>query len=70
MQPSPEALLARLVDLELKYMTLERFAQELSAVVAEQQRTIDALTQETKRLRERALDEGSEVGPADPPPHY
>lgn len=66
----PSALEARLVDLELRYMKLERFAHELSGVVAEQQRVIDALTAETKRLRDRVIDEGQAVAPAEKPPHY
>jgi uncharacterized coiled-coil protein SlyX len=64
-----DALEPRLVDLELRFMKLERYAQELSDVVAEQQRRIDALVTETKRLRER----GAQEEPAaanDRPPHY
>ncbi len=59
----------RLTDLELRFMTLERFAHELSQVVAAQQKVIDALAAEAKRSRERANDEGSSV-PNDAPPHY
>jgi uncharacterized coiled-coil protein SlyX len=59
----------RLTDLELRFMKLERFTHELSAVVAAQQKVIDALATEAKRLRERANDEGSTV-PNDTPPHY
>ena len=70
MKPDPEALEARVVDLELRYMKLERYAHDLSSVVADQQRLLDALTAETKRLRERALDEGHDVAPAEKPPHY
>jgi len=59
----------RLVDLELRFMKLERFAHELSQAVAAQQRTIDALRAETKRLRERGLDD--EPSPTNErPPHY
>jgi uncharacterized coiled-coil protein SlyX len=59
----------RLVDLELRFMKLERYALDLSHAVADQQRTIDALTAETKRLREQRIDE--EPAPrSDPPPHY
>ena len=60
---------ARLVDLELRFMKLERFAQELSDVVAEQQRRIEALTLETKHLRERAT-QGEPAAGNDRPPHY
>jgi uncharacterized coiled-coil protein SlyX len=59
----------RVVDLELRFMRLERFVQELSDTVAAQQRTIDALTAQVRRLSERASD--SEDNPrADVPPHY
>jgi uncharacterized coiled-coil protein SlyX len=61
---------ARVVDLELRFMTLERFSQELSDVVAEQRRRIDALTLEAKRLRDR-LPDGDGSPPAnETPPHY
>ncbi len=61
----------RLVDLELRFMKLERYAQELSDVVAEQQRRIDALVLETKRLRERSAQGEPAVGNEnDRPPHY
>jgi SlyX protein len=60
----------RVVDLEMRFMRLERFAHELSEVVAQQQKTIDVLTAEVRRLRERALDEGDAVAPAEKPPHY
>jgi SlyX protein len=64
-----EPLEPRLVDLELRFMKLERYAQELSDVVAEQQRRIEALTIETKRLRERAA-QGEPAAGNDRPPHY
>lgn len=64
-----ESMDRRLVDSELRFMKLERFAQELSDVVAEQQRLIDALTHETKRWRERAA-QGEPVAGNDRPPHY
>jgi uncharacterized coiled-coil protein SlyX len=59
----------RLVDLELRFMKLERFAHDLSDVVTAQQRRIDALLVEVKRLRDRALEEEPAV-PNDRPPHY
>jgi SlyX protein len=64
-----DTLEPRLVDLELRFMKLERYAQELSDVVAEQQRRIEALTLETKRLRERAA-QGEPAAGNDRPPHY
>lgn len=56
----------RLVDLEVRFMKLERFAHELSDVVAAQQRTIDVLSAEAKRWREQTLG----VTEGDKPPHY
>ena len=64
-----DELHARLTDLEVRYMALERFTQELSDVLATQQKTIDALLLETRRLRERDGDDGQPV-PNDRPPHY
>jgi len=61
---------ARIVDLELRFMKLERFTHELSDVVAEQHRQIDALTLEMKRLRDRLADEGTERPSSETPPHY
>jgi SlyX protein len=66
---------SRVMDVELRFMKLERFTQELSDVVAEQGRAIDALRSETKRLR-ALVSEGSERDarhteqPDDKPPHY
>lgn len=59
----------RLVDLELRFMRLERFAFELSDVIAAQQKALDALTRETKRQREMLLDEGA-TRADERPPHY
>jgi uncharacterized coiled-coil protein SlyX len=59
----------RLVDLELRFMKLERYVQDLSDVVAEQQRKIDALVLETRRLRERGA-QGEPAAGNDRPPHY
>ena len=61
---------ARLVDLELRFMTIERYTQELSDVVAAQQRTIETLTRDTKRLAARLSDTGEAAPPDAPPPHY
>lgn len=60
---------ARLVDLELRFMTLERFVHDLSDAIASQQRTIEALTLEMRRLRERSADQDQEPG-NEAPPHY
>ena len=59
----------RVVDLELRFMKLEKFVQELSDTVAAQQRTIDALTVQVRRLSERAADT-EEKPVAEVPPHY
>jgi uncharacterized coiled-coil protein SlyX len=56
----------RVVDLELRFMRLERDAQALSDIVIEQQRVIDALVREIKR-RPLAPDDDA---PNEPPPHY
>jgi SlyX protein len=62
---------SRLVDLELRFMTLERFAQELSEVVVEQGRTIELLRRESEQMRQRLAQQGEEDRPAaDKPPHY
>jgi uncharacterized coiled-coil protein SlyX len=61
---------SRVLELELRFMTLERFARELSDVVAEQQKTIDSVTLEMRRLRDRLEAELESVGPPDKPPHY
>jgi uncharacterized coiled-coil protein SlyX len=66
MQGTPEQ---RLVELETRYMHLERQFEELSGVVARQQTQIDGLL---KRLGE-ALARIGEMGsspPNDRPPHY
>ncbi len=64
-----DALAARMVDLELRFMALERFVHELSDTVARQQRTIDTLTAHVRRLSERSA--GAEENPStDVPPHY
>lgn len=71
-QPTPlpgGELEKRVVDLELRFMKLERYARELSDVVAGQQRTIDWLTVELKRLRERSSQDEASAG-QEQPPHY
>ena len=59
----------RLIDLELRYMTLHRTVEELSQVLAAQQKTLDQAMAEIKRLRERLLELGEDPSNA-PPPHY
>jgi uncharacterized coiled-coil protein SlyX len=65
----PADLTPRLVDLELRYMKLERLAEDLSGVVAAQQKVIDALTAQVRRLTERSAD-AEETPKAERPPHY
>ena len=61
---------ARLTELELKYMRLERTVEELSTVVAAQQKTIDALVLELRAASSRLRDIGEAAPPAENPPHY
>ena len=56
----------RVVDLELRFMKLERDAQALSDIVVAQQRVIDALVLEIKRRGLAPEDDASN----EPPPHY
>jgi uncharacterized coiled-coil protein SlyX len=70
----------RLVELELRYMRLERTVEELSDVLADQARTITLLSRELSNIRTGLKSEGSGQagdllsGPADAerdrPPHY
>jgi SlyX protein len=70
-----ESLESRIVELERRLALHERMAEELSTVVAEQARIIDALTLRARQLTERM--QGVETAmwersPQDdqPPPHY
>ncbi len=67
---SPEE--ARFVDLEMRYMHLERTVEELSDVVAAQSRMVEALVRELAQVTSRmkgVLDAGATPG-AEKPPHY
>lgn len=72
--PQDPSIESRLVDLEARLAHHERMAEELSTVMFEQGRTIDLLTAQVRRLRERLadLEAGVERSPQDdrPPPHY
>lgn len=72
--PQDPSLESRLIDLEARLAHHERMAEDLSAVMFEQGRTIDLLTVQVRRLRERLaeLESGVERSPQDdrPPPHY
>jgi uncharacterized coiled-coil protein SlyX len=65
-----DPLEARVVDLELRFMRLEREYGELSRVVADQQRVIEALTLEARRRRERDEAAGEPAIADEKPPHY
>lgn len=64
----------RLIELETRLSHHEKMAEDLSDVLAEQQRTIDLLTVQLRRLTERMRDmaAGWSPSPQDdkPPPHY
>ena len=60
---------ARLVDLESRYTHLERQVAELSQVVFEQQKTIEALRRKVLDVHAR-LGDLAEPTPNDKPPHY
>lgn len=60
---------SRLVELEIRYAHLERLVDDLSQVVFEQGKTIDALRAELLRFRQR-LDEPSDPIRDEKPPHY
>jgi SlyX protein len=64
-----EDLEARIVDLELRFMRQEKLSDELSAVIAEQQRAIDRLVAELRTLRHQVASI-SEPVKDEPPPHY
>jgi uncharacterized coiled-coil protein SlyX len=57
------------VDLEMRYTHLERQVAELSQVVFEQQKTIDALRKQVLAVNAR-VDQQGEPTPNDTPPHY
>lgn len=59
----------RVVELELKFMHQERLLEELSGVLAAQQKELAQLTAELSALRER-LRAAEEAVPNEPPPHY
>jgi SlyX protein len=60
----------RLVDLEVRYAHQDKLLEELSAVVYEQRRAIDALEKRVKALEDRAKGGGDAAPPIEPPPHY
>lgn len=68
------ALENRLIALEIRLAHHERMADEMSDVLAAQQQTIDLLTAQLRRMRDRLRDveTGFDRSPQDdkPPPHY
>lgn len=63
------AMESRLVDLEVRYMQLERDVAELNQVVVEQQKTIGYLKKELAVTRGR-VDAIGDPTTNEPPPHY
>jgi SlyX protein len=74
MTTDPDDMQQRLIALETRLTHHERMAEELSDVIADQQKTIDLLTAQLRRLTERMRDmaAGWSSSPQDdkPPPHY
>jgi len=64
----------RLIALETRLAHHERTTEELSDVITAQGRTIDLLTAQMRRMRERLgeMEAGWDRSPQDdrPPPHY
>ncbi len=67
-----DELQARVTELELRFMEQQRITDELSDVVDEQRRALDALALQLKRLSDKlAADPGLVERDADErPPHY
>jgi len=74
MTTEPDDMRERLIALETRLAHYERMAEEMSDVMADQQRAIDMLTLQLRRLSERMRDmaAGWSPSPQDdkPPPHY
>ena len=68
MLPLP-AMESRLVDLEIRYVHLQREVAELSQVVFEQQKSIDYLKKELAVTRGK-IDSMADPIANDSPPHY
>jgi uncharacterized coiled-coil protein SlyX len=63
----------RLTELETRYTYLERLVDELSNVVHEQQRALEAVSSRLKQLETLIADAMDQVGdrpPQEKPPHY
>ena len=60
---------ARVTELEIRYAHLERQYAELSEVVFNQQKAVDALQRELRSQRAR-MDDLGQPATNDKPPHY
>jgi uncharacterized coiled-coil protein SlyX len=60
----------RIVELELRYMRMDKMMQDLSDVLVAQQSTIERMTAELEQLRERIPDDPTQTIRDEPPPHY
>jgi uncharacterized coiled-coil protein SlyX len=69
MSHEPSALESRLVDLEVRYMHLERQVTELNQVVFDQHKLIEHLRQELSAQR-RNLEAIGDPVVNERPPHY
>ncbi|MDH0380486.1 SlyX family protein [Comamonas aquatica] len=72
-QPTPEALEARIMDLEVKASYTDDLLEQLNMTIYRQQQQIDALINEVRQLRQQV----PEAGQGAPrnlrdelPPHY
>lgn len=63
---------ARVVELELRYTEQQALLEDLSEVVADQQKAIDLLTAELRLLKKKLEGEPgvTDAGPVERPPHY
>ena len=72
-QPTPEALEARLMDLEVKASYTDDLLEQLNMTIYRQQQQIDALINEVRQLRLQ-VPEGGQGAPRnlrdELPPHY
>jgi SlyX protein len=62
---------ARITELEIRYAEQQRMLEELSTVVYDQQKTIDALTAELRDLKKKVPEPGLvDAQQHERPPHY
>ena len=65
----PMPIESRLIELETRYAHLERQVADLSEVVFEQRKELDALGAQLRAVNAR-LEQQGDATPNDPPPHY